>query len=245
VADLTLPTFVAAGTVDAGAASCAPGIPAGSQLNDIMYLLVTTKRHSTWEATVPADWTAIGTPQAIGTVDGSASVQFQSYWKRHTGSESAPSCTVTTSDYILARIISIRGAPNNGVPHEDVIQTTGTATTSVDFNTNFLTGPKRLMLGFIAGTRDATATNTYSAWSYGSNGATECIDNSTATGDGGSIGAAYSSDVDFAMAATSWFNVTQLSTAWTATSFGVMPRVDNLLPPVIVPPMRAPGYSNR
>lgn len=238
MADLVLPTFVATGTVSAGAASCTPGIPAGAQLNDIMYLLVTTKRRATWEASVPADWTAIGSPQAIGTQDGTASVQFQSYWKRHTGSESDPTCTVTTSDYILARIIAVRGCPTNGVPHEGVVQTTGTATTNVDFNTNFVTGAKRFMLAFIAGTRDSTATNTYSGWNYGASGAQECIDNSTATGDGGSIGAAYYSDVDESLAAASAFAVTQLSTAWTATSFAVLPRIDNPFPQRVqgVPP---------
>jgi hypothetical protein len=122
----TLPTLVALGSCS----GATPGIPAGSAADDIMLLGVEMSGNdgAPHEPACPTDWAHVtGSPQDSGALSAMAVC-----WKRHDGSESAPSITAMGTDHEIGVIIGIRGAittedPWSGTPGLVASDTTTTS----------------------------------------------------------------------------------------------------------------------
>ena len=103
-------TFVAAGTfASAGSGgvslSISPGIPAGIANNDILVLMVA------W-GIAGSNYT--GTPTGYTALTAGNYMRF--FWKRTTGTESAPTITMSGNAALAARIFAYRGCTTSGSP---------------------------------------------------------------------------------------------------------------------------------
>src|SRR3990167_3527026 len=111
--------FRAAGAVAAGVGAITPALPTGHTLNDILLLYVETSCQ-----TPPATWPPTGwaetpdSPQATPSVNAgaaAANTQLHVLWKRHDGSESAP--TVGDSgNHTQGVIVAYSGCVTSGDP---------------------------------------------------------------------------------------------------------------------------------
>jgi hypothetical protein len=105
---MALPTIVGVGAVASGAAAITPGLPTGTQENDILILVIETNN----QAITVSGWTeAPGSPQLNATDN----TRLTIFWKRATSSESAPT-TSDSGDHQIGRIIGIRGCITTGPP---------------------------------------------------------------------------------------------------------------------------------
>lgn len=117
-----MPALRAVGTFAfANSGAVSPSIPAGIAANDILLCRVGTGGNPT--ITMPAGWTRKGSPLQNGTAN-----QLTVWWKRTTGSETAPSVGGATQD-VLAVICAYSGCITTGDPF-DVFGTAGTGNTS-------------------------------------------------------------------------------------------------------------------
>jgi hypothetical protein len=122
-----LPTFVAAGTKvdDVNPNTVVPGLPAGLQEGDILYLLIEAGSSGTGDLSQPAGWgTLVAT--AYGNTAGTVpDTKISVYRRTATGSEVAP--TVPTQyNHVAAQLFAFRGA--EAVPN--AVATTGDASTN-------------------------------------------------------------------------------------------------------------------
>lgn len=100
--------YRATGAWTSGTANLIPAIPTGTVAGDIMLCFYATKPH-TDVATISAGWRLVHQVFSGSIVAGSAdsgSVQFDVYYKEHSGTESAPTITNTTNSVSGAVIIS-------------------------------------------------------------------------------------------------------------------------------------------
>lgn len=110
---MAAPTYVAAGTFQAGTAGATPGLPAGWQQDDIFLLCCETRNGV--GAAAPAGWTLIGTgPFANGSL-ASEDTALDVFWRRATASESAP-VIGDTGNHVAARVHAFRGCIATGDP---------------------------------------------------------------------------------------------------------------------------------
>lgn len=126
---MSLPSFVAAGTVQNGLAAITPGIPAGIQNNDILLLLVQTQ--GAQPATAPSGWTDASISNTAGTTAG---LSLAVFWKRTTGTESAPT-VADSGDHQIAIIYAFRNCRSTATPIN------GFSTTSVTAASTTYTAP--------------------------------------------------------------------------------------------------------
>lgn len=144
------PTFVAAGAAvnraeGTGGNTAGVTVPAGIQANDILQVLVISRDNQTHS--LPAGWT-----QKFQASNG-ASTQISLWWKRTTGSETAPVVTHSGTGAIVARMSAFRGVITSGDPYDAIsssVSATGTAVSTAAITT---TTDKALLCHFFgAGT---------------------------------------------------------------------------------------------
>src|SRR5215218_4972952 len=165
---MPIPAFVAAGTgantANTGGTSLSVPLPAGIVADNILILTVETANEP---LNTPAGWAFVGSgavAQATGLATG-----LNNYWLRYTGSETAPTVSMTTGNHLVGRIAAFAGCVTSGSPIN------GTPATLAD------------------GT-DVASTAHISGWtnaSLASPAVTEFFDNWSTTGNGGGFGAAY------------------------------------------------------
>jgi hypothetical protein len=182
---MPMPTVYAVGTVASGTAGVTPGLPAGTQADDILILLLENQ-----DATV------------VGAVTGYADVQnsfansgtitrLSLRWKRAVAGEAAPSVP-DPGDHVVARIIGVRGCPPGGSPVNVSFQSTElVADTSVSIPGGTTTKPDCLIIAAFSTGTSVASTAHASAWTNASLGSvTEQVDNWVVDGGGGGFGAA-------------------------------------------------------
>jgi hypothetical protein len=179
---MATPTVVGVGTVDS-ATPWVPGLPAGTALDDILFLLVEQiGGEASPAATGYAHVTGSPVVQGVNT-------QLSVLWKRAGASESAPTVT-GPSDHAVTRIIGIRGGKTAGNPwSQAAVAVESIADTSAAWPgvTTLVAGC--LILECIATGRDiATTANLGALTNSLYTSITEQMDNWDATGGGGGIG---------------------------------------------------------
>ncbi len=128
--DPPMPQFKAAGTFQGSASTATPGIPAGTVADDILLLFVESENENITLSTANG-FAEVGTQAGQGTAGGATSSRIAVFWKRATGSDSAP-VVADAGDHVAARIASFSGCitsgnPWNGTPtwtHDAVSDTT-------------------------------------------------------------------------------------------------------------------------
>lgn len=181
----TPPTFVAAGTVAASTTSVSPGLPAGAVADDILIFMFATNSGSV--SGLPTGYTIL---QSSGS-----NVSLVVLWKRHSGSESAQSASISPfSSGIMARMLAFRGCRTVGNPHS------ASSGSFDDTNQTALTLPSissvypQTMIVNVVGEGQSTATDTanFSGWTNAALASiTEATDNRNLTGSGIGLGSAY------------------------------------------------------
>lgn len=116
-------TFVGAGSFQASGSAVSPGLPAGTQQDDLLLLLG-------FSASFQTAMTVSGYTQAPNSPQTENAFAFRqcAFWKRAGSSESAPT-TSDTGDMNIAQILGFRGVVASGSPF-DVSQG------SIDLNNN-------------------------------------------------------------------------------------------------------------
>ena len=121
---MAAPSFTAAGTFVGSASTAAPGIPAGTVAGDILLLFVETENEAVSLSSAQG-FVQVGTPVGTGTAGGASSSRITVFWKRATGSDSAPT-VADAGDHVACRILGFRGCKASGDPWD------GTPTWTVD-----------------------------------------------------------------------------------------------------------------
>src|SRR3989344_120626 len=107
VAQVTV-TFVNAGTAaTANSGDVLPGIPSGIANNDILILVVHSRDN--------VDSSVSGWTEKLAGNDGTTN-RLEIFWKRTTGSESAPTVSHSAGSAIIGRIYAFRGVTDSGDP---------------------------------------------------------------------------------------------------------------------------------
>lgn len=126
-------TFVAVGGVGFPGFGSAPGIPAGIANNDILLCFVSVPAAQTTNPAMPVGWT-LKTGFSSTATNPTAGFVF---WKRTTGTESAPAVTGVSEGGSLSIIAAWRGCPTVGDPFNAV----GAWNTEASATTVSATGP--------------------------------------------------------------------------------------------------------
>ncbi|NTW89455.1 MAG: hypothetical protein HGB37_00895 [Candidatus Moranbacteria bacterium] len=182
----TLPVFRAVGTSATGTGAVNPGLPAGHVANDILILFVQSDNEA---VTAPAGYTQIGPQHGSGTNATALGNRLAMFWKRDSGSESAPT-VADSGDHTFAVIAAFSGCPTTGDPfkyiaggEKSTASVTGTASggqTTID---------NSLVVVAFANSVDGATSTMYSGWTNASlSSVTEIFDTGVADGNGGSIG---------------------------------------------------------
>lgn len=145
-------TFVASGTESGvSAAACAPGVPAGILNNDILITVLHSRTDTAHTcATNCTGWTEFSV-QAGNATDGRLSV----WWKRTSGSESAPTFGGPATESYACRIFAFRGVKTSGDPW-NVKGTNNTHASAATYTGEDLTsvGVSNVMVVFTGGAMD-------------------------------------------------------------------------------------------
>lgn len=134
----TVPTIIV-GAEFSGTGVPTATLPAGHTTNDILLLLLQSSNES--NITAPAGYQQLGPQNAIGAAATAGTTKLSIFWKRHSGSESAPTIP-DTGDHTYGVMLAVRGCITTGDPFhflgnawEFTTSTTGTGPrgrTSVD-----------------------------------------------------------------------------------------------------------------
>src|SRR5215218_679119 len=211
---MALPTFVNVGTSASALNAISPGIPASIANNDILLLFVESANEA---VTAPTGYTQFtNSPQSTGTAGAAGGVRLSVFWKRTTGSESAPT-VADTGDHQFAQIMAVRGCKSSGnpfsitpaggvtTPASTTISATGVTTTAAD---SFIV---------IAAARDVDVASTtgVTAVSNASLGSlTERIDQTVTVGQGGGLYVATGTKATAGATGTTTITQTSSIAAW-------------------------------
>lgn len=174
----------AVGAVGTGLGAVTPGLPAGTDVDDILVMFVQTMN----QAITVSGWTEAGSsPQS----EAGAATRLTVFWKRATGGSDATT-TSDSGDHQLARIIGFTGCVTSGDPFDVTAggsqATPGTALTVPGATT---TVANTMVLAAAAVSSDESNTAFFSGWTNANlTNLTERCDNVTLTGAGGGIGVA-------------------------------------------------------
>lgn len=210
---MAIPTIVGVGAVDSSTGTITPGLPSGTQADDILLLFVETKGG---ESITVTGWEAApNTP-----VD--ASVQYPTrlsvFWKRAGSSESAPT-TADSGDHQIGGILGIRGCTTVGSPF--FVSTGGTTAASTSQSGTSFTSylSDLLVVNAFAQGGDGYTAGQFSAWTNASlANITERFDEFTDLGDGGGFAVATGerSATGSVSATTATFTASTQGAQWTA-----------------------------
>jgi hypothetical protein len=190
-----MPSVYAVGAVASSTgAAITPGIPAGTDANDILILL-----HEMDPALNPA---VLGAVTGFAEVNLSPSSQpaglptrLTVRWHRATGPESGTvSCPAVTNHHV-ARIIGVRGCVTSGDPWNQTAASVAASSASVSIDGLTTTAIDCLILAAVTTGADVTTAQTaqITGWanaSLANPAVTEQVDNWISLGTGGGIGAA-------------------------------------------------------
>jgi hypothetical protein len=182
-------TFVAAGTgTGVTATTCTPGIPAGTQANDIVLAVLHSRTNTAHTCpTNCTNWSAMGT-QAGATTGGRTSI----WWIRLSGAlGTAPTFGGPATESYVCQLYAFRGVRTSGNPH-DVVGTFQAEASGTTFTGDSVTTTQNSsMLMFAVGSMDD---NTWST----PGGSVDSIAGQTANTNGtdNSIALAYQSNPD-------------------------------------------------
>jgi len=183
------PYYMASGTAVSGSGDVSPALPAGLSADDILILLVETANQP---VAAPAGYSQVtNSPQGVGVAGAATATALQMFWKRATGSESAPTVTGTT-DHKVARLLAIRNCIAAGDPYEaSVGDTLATASATVTVPGLTTLGARRLVLAASSRANDDASQAAFSNWLNGSlSSVTRRAEGGTTTGNGGGFGTA-------------------------------------------------------
>lgn len=214
---MTAPAWRSAGTAAVSAtqsASLTPGLPAGWSSNDIFMLHAAG--FGTKSLTLPGGWTEVTGSPAIEANSGNWSAY---YWKRATGSESAPLVSSGSTNMFIAQVFAVSGAITTGTPVETLVYTNNTAGgTSLSAPSITTSGGDELVLVHVYGLQFSGSATTISAWTNaGLTGVTErndanyqgaFINIAVATGAKTAAGATGATTATWSASLTEWVAVT-------------------------------------
>jgi hypothetical protein len=175
------PAFQAAGTKAEGTTSATPSWPA-HQAGDVALLIVETTGNQLPSLSSAQGFVAVaGSPQSTGASNGTT---LAVYWKRAaSASEAAP--TVSSSNHVLAQIITFRDVAPTGNPWDVTAgDALGSQSSSFSIPGATTTAPNALVVGVLATSDVATA----SGWTNaGLTDLTARASVTTTTGNGGGL----------------------------------------------------------
>jgi hypothetical protein len=187
-----MPTPYAVGIAASGTTGAiTPGIPAGTDANDILILL-----HEMDPALNPA---ALGAVTGYSEVLNSPSSQTGGLptrltvrWHRATGPESGTVSCPAVANHQSARIIGVRGCVTSGNPwNQTAASLESVSDTSVSIDGLTTTAPDCLVLAAFTTGTDVASTTHVGTWANASlANVAEQVDNWVSSGTGGGIGAA-------------------------------------------------------
>lgn len=177
------PTFVAAGSEFSGTGVPTATLPAGAVANDILVLVLQTSNEGLVAA--PSGYTQLGPQNGIGTGAAAGANRLCIFWKRHSGSESAPTIP-DTGDHTYGMMFAIRGCPTSGDPFafggnnwKFTASTSGSGPASVTHVDN------TLVIDIFAGSADNASAEGSSLTNADLSSLTEQFDDGTTDGTGG------------------------------------------------------------
>jgi hypothetical protein len=135
-----------------GSGDMTPGVPGSIANNDILVVFVHTRDNV--DSTMPGDWTA------LVSGNGNATNRIEAYWKRTSGSESAPTVTHTAGDSSIAVMHAYRGCLSSGSPW-DTLGTVQSNAGSPISTTAITTGTNGDIILHVFGSQDNNAWGTY------------------------------------------------------------------------------------
>src|SRR6185503_19716636 len=176
-------TVRAVGTSAKGTGAIAPGLPAGTAVDDILVMVV----ESGVGSLTVSGWTeATNSPQS----DATDATQLSVFWRRATGTDATT--TSIPTNHAIGRIIGFTGCVTQGNPFNVTAGgTEATSDTSGSIPSATTTIADTMVVLAWCSTQDANSTNTEFSSLTNSNLAslTEQVDNGAADGAGGAIGA--------------------------------------------------------
>jgi len=190
-AEASAPTYQAAGTAVSGTGGITAAWPA-HQAGDVALLVVETANQAI-SLSAPAGFVEVAnSPQRTGAPGGAGGARLAVYWKRAaTSSESNPTIA-DSGDHQIARIITFRGVAASGNPWDVTAgDAASSASTSVSIPGATTTLSNTLVVAIVATATDTTSPQTAGWANPNLSSLTECLDNSTPSGNGGGFGAAY------------------------------------------------------
>jgi hypothetical protein len=189
---MPMPSVYAVGAAaNSTGAAITPGIPTGTDANDILILL--------HEMDPVLNAAALGAVTGYSEVLNSPSSQTAGLptrltvrWHRATGPESGTvSCPAVTNHHI-ARIIGVRGCVTTGNPWNQTAASVAASSASVSIDGLTTTAIDCLILAAVTTGKDLASTAEIGTWanaSLANPAVTEQVDNWTSSGTGGGIGA--------------------------------------------------------
>ena len=177
------PVFISAGAVASDPTTVTPGLPAGYQANDIFLYVIESASNTI--NTAPSGYTQVtNSPQANGA--NAATDRLAVYWKRATGSESAPASEGV--DHTIAVILCIRGCPTTGNPWDVTAGDTAGSGTGATCPSVTTTVPNCLVINIFGHGIDAAGAQVTGYTNANLANLTEVVDDSTTSGNGGGFG---------------------------------------------------------
>ncbi|TPJ95598.1 hypothetical protein FJ872_33005 [Mesorhizobium sp. B2-5-9] len=163
------------------------GLPAGIQVNDILLLSISSSNTTVdTDGTVstPAGWSIVAnSPQSIQA--GSAGCRLSVFWRRATGSDTAPS--VSSVGHLAASISAFRGCPTTGNPWDTTAGDTVLSSSTVTMPSVTTTKDKCMVVLVVANTLSGTSGITSGYTNANLTGLAELADVQTNLGGGGGV----------------------------------------------------------
>jgi hypothetical protein len=188
---MAVPTVPSIGALAVGTTAITPDLPADLLVDDVLVLIARCA------VSVPDIALSLtnqngGTWTQVGFSHANNNVRLTIWWSRYNGSQGAPT-TNATNNHQMARILAVRGAIPTGNPiNTDAGEAPTFAETDSALTSITTTVADCLVLSVLAGSApDADGTAVFSGWTNANLASlTEIVDDSTATGSGGSFGVA-------------------------------------------------------
>lgn len=178
------PTIASVGAEFTSTGAPTATLPANTQTNDILVLVL---QSSQADIATPAEYTRLGPQNGIGPATTAGSTRMGIFWKRHDGSESAPSIA-DSGDHTYGFMFAVRGCRTVGDPFHIVTNwwkftasTSGTARGGETYADNCL------ITNIIASAIDNAAGQVTSPTNATLTGVNLDFDNGTTDGTGGGL----------------------------------------------------------
>jgi hypothetical protein len=203
------PTVISVGSSFTSTGVPTATLPGTAAANDILLLILQSANDT--NVTAPAGYTQLGPQNAIGLASTAGTTKLSIFWKRHSGSESAPTIP-DTGDHTFGVMLAVRGCPTGFDPFQLLSNsfkfTTSTAGTTKASNTVI---DNCLIMGIWGHGVDSASAQSSSPVCADLTSLTEQFDGGTADGTGGGIvviTGIKSQEGSFAAITHTWANTT-------------------------------------